>query len=179
LKFEWRRSSPDRNDRVGKEEDGTTTTQFLYDGLNPIQESNSSTGVANLLTGLRVDEYFSRTDTATSTFLADALGSTIGMVGSVGPAQCSGTEKRRDIATAVEHASDFDALGAFAIKDRVIADGEAPDRRVQFESLATCLGRVGQELALLVELIEKAVGGFGIVLRHENPDVGEVRLGEF
>jgi len=126
LKFEWRRSSPDRNDRVEKEEDGTTTTQFFHDGLNPIQESNSSTGVANLLTGLRVgrrmsktvsgtttqylydrlnpvqelngtggvvanlltglriDEYFTRTDNSNnvSTFVADALGSTIGLVGS-------------------------------------------------------------------------------------------------
>jgi len=60
------------------------TTQFLYDGLNPVQELNSSNGVvANLLTGLRVDEYFARTDTSTgvkSTLLADAVGSTIGLV---------------------------------------------------------------------------------------------------
>jgi YD repeat-containing protein len=62
-----------------------TTTQFLYDGLNPVQELNSSNGVvANLLTGLKIDEYFARTDTATSTFLADALGSTVGLVGSGG-----------------------------------------------------------------------------------------------
>jgi hypothetical protein len=45
--------------------------------LNPVQELNGSNGVvANLLTGLRVDECFTRTDTATSTFLTDALGST-------------------------------------------------------------------------------------------------------
>jgi len=57
----------------------------LYDGLNPVQELNGSNGiVANLLTGLRVDEYFTRTDTATSTFLTDALGSTVGLVGSSG-----------------------------------------------------------------------------------------------
>jgi hypothetical protein len=38
-----------------------TTTQFLYDGLNPVQELNGSNGVvANLLTGLRIDEYFAR-----------------------------------------------------------------------------------------------------------------------
>lgn len=60
------------------------STQFVYDGLNVVQEQNSMTGVANLLTGLRVDEYFTRTDTATSTFLSDAVGSTIGMVGSAG-----------------------------------------------------------------------------------------------
>jgi hypothetical protein len=88
-------------------------------------------------------------------------------------------EKGRDVATAVQHASDFDAVGAFAIEDHVVADGEAPGRRVELGALATRLGRGGQEMALLVELIEKAIGSFGIVLRHENPDVGEVRRGEF
>ena len=39
-----------------------TTTQFLYDGWNPVQELNSTNGVvANLMTGLRLDEYFTRT----------------------------------------------------------------------------------------------------------------------
>jgi YD repeat-containing protein len=62
-----------------------TATQFLYDGWNPVQELNGSNGVvANLMTGLRIDEYFTRTDTATSTFLADALGSRVGLVGSGG-----------------------------------------------------------------------------------------------
>ena len=62
-----------------------TTTQFLYDGLNPVQELNSSNGVvANLLTGLRIDEYFARTDSSgnVSSLLADAQGSTVGLVGS-------------------------------------------------------------------------------------------------
>jgi len=61
------------------------TTQFLYDGLNPVQELNSSNGVvANLLTGLRIDEYFTRKDSSNnvSTFLQDTLGSTVGLVGS-------------------------------------------------------------------------------------------------
>jgi RHS repeat-associated protein len=50
--------------------------------LNPVQELNSSNGVvANLLTGLSIDEYFTRTASGTtSTFLGDALGSTIGLV---------------------------------------------------------------------------------------------------
>src|SRR6266851_4781401 len=73
--------------RTNKTVNGTTT-QFLYDGLNPVQELNGSNGVvANLLTGLRIDEYFTRTDISTgvtSTLLADALGSTIGLVGSGG-----------------------------------------------------------------------------------------------
>jgi len=45
-----------------------TTTQFLYDRLNPVQElsaGNPPTGVtANLLTGLGIDEYFSRSDSS-------------------------------------------------------------------------------------------------------------------
>jgi uncharacterized protein RhaS with RHS repeats len=64
----------------------STVTQFVYDRLNPVQELNSSDGVtANLLTGLNIDEYFTRTASgATSTLLTDALGSTIGLVGSSG-----------------------------------------------------------------------------------------------
>jgi RHS repeat-associated protein len=69
--------------RVKKTISGTTT-QFLYDGLNPVQELNGSNGVAaNLLTGLGIDEYLTRTDISTgvtSTLLTDALGSTIGLV---------------------------------------------------------------------------------------------------
>ncbi len=66
---------------------GGTTTQFLYDGLNPVQELNGRHNpavIANLLTGLGINEYFTRTDTATSTFLRDALGSTVGLVGAGG-----------------------------------------------------------------------------------------------
>jgi RHS repeat-associated protein len=61
---------------------GASTTDFLYDGLNPVQEQTSGGSVtANLLTGLNIDEYFTRTASGTtSTFLADALGSTIGLV---------------------------------------------------------------------------------------------------
>jgi RHS repeat-associated protein len=65
---------------------GSTTTQFLYDGLNPVQELDGRHNpgvVANLLTGLGIDEYFTRADTATgvtSALLADALGSTVGLV---------------------------------------------------------------------------------------------------
>lgn len=62
-----------------------TTTQFLYDGFNPVQELNSSNqATANLLTGLRVDEFLTRTDSSNnvSTLITDALGSTIGLVGS-------------------------------------------------------------------------------------------------
>ena len=67
---------------------GGTTTQFLYDGLNPLQELDGASPpnvTANLLTGLDIDEYFTRTDSSgTATFLSDALGSTIGLTNSSG-----------------------------------------------------------------------------------------------
>jgi RHS repeat-associated protein len=67
---------------------GSSVTQFLYDGWNPVQELNGAappSPTANLLTGLGIDEYFTRTDSSgTMAFLADALGSTVGLVGSGG-----------------------------------------------------------------------------------------------
>jgi YD repeat-containing protein len=59
--------------RVSKTIGGTT--QFLYDGANPVQEISGTSASANLLTG-GVDEYFQRTDSAGArNFLTDALGS--------------------------------------------------------------------------------------------------------
>ncbi len=53
-------------------------TNYLYDGENPVQELSGTTPTANMLTGLGVDEYFTRTDSSgTANFLTDALGSTI------------------------------------------------------------------------------------------------------
>jgi RHS repeat-associated protein len=65
---------------------GASVAQFLYDRLNPVQElSAAGTVSANLLTGLKLDEYFTRSDSSgTMAFLADALGSTVGLVNSVG-----------------------------------------------------------------------------------------------
>ena len=67
---------------------GGTVTQFQYDGLNPVEEFNGTGGLtASILTGLSIDEYFSRTDSSgTVSFLTDALGSTIGLSsgGSIG-----------------------------------------------------------------------------------------------
>jgi RHS repeat-associated protein len=61
-----------------------TSTQFLYDGLNPVQEQGAGT-TANLLTGLAIDEYLTRTDDAgTRTFLTDALGSTLALADDTG-----------------------------------------------------------------------------------------------
>ncbi|HVN63162.1 MAG TPA: RHS repeat-associated core domain-containing protein, partial [Candidatus Binataceae bacterium] len=60
-----------------------TTTQFLYDGLNPVQELDGASPpnpTASLLTGIGIDEYFQRTDsTGSRSFLADALGSTLAL----------------------------------------------------------------------------------------------------
>jgi len=62
-----------------------TQAGFLYDGLNPVQELNGSTVVANLQTGLSIDEYLFRTDTSgTRYFLSEALGSTVALSDSLG-----------------------------------------------------------------------------------------------
>lgn len=67
------------------------STNFLYDGLNPVQELSGTTPAANLLTG-SLDEYFARTDSAGArNFLTDALGSTLALADSVGILQTSYT----------------------------------------------------------------------------------------
>lgn len=71
---------------------GGTTTNFLYDGLNPAQELSGATVNANLLTGPGIDEYFTRTDAlGTSNFLTDALGSTAALADTPGTVQTSYT----------------------------------------------------------------------------------------
>jgi RHS repeat-associated protein len=68
-----------------------TSTDFVYDTLNPVQEQSGST-ITNLLTGLGMDEYFSRGDaTATAFFLTDALGSTVALADSSGSTPTSYT----------------------------------------------------------------------------------------
>jgi RHS repeat-associated protein len=64
---------------------GGGSTQFLYDQWNPVQELQNGSPSANLLTGLRIDEYFTRTDSSGAmNLLSDALGSTIGLTNSAG-----------------------------------------------------------------------------------------------
>ncbi len=61
------------------------TTNYLYDGANPVQELSGSTVTANLLTGLGIDEYFQRTDSSgAANFLTDALGSTLALTDNSG-----------------------------------------------------------------------------------------------
>ena len=67
-------------DGVGRRRSKTIagrTSAFLYDQLNPVQELSGGIPTANLLTGLTVDEYFTRNDGQSSYFAADGLGSTI------------------------------------------------------------------------------------------------------
>jgi RHS repeat-associated protein len=64
---------------------GAATTDYLYDGANPVQELSGGVPSANLLTGLGVDEYFQRTDAnGPANFLTDALGSTIALTDPAG-----------------------------------------------------------------------------------------------
>ena len=66
----------------------SVTTNFVYDGLNPVQEKDGSTVTANLLTGLGIDEFFTRTDgVGVRAFLPDALGSTIALGDNTGTLQ--------------------------------------------------------------------------------------------
>lgn len=65
-----------------------TVTQFIYDGFNPVQERSPTSGpVANLLTGLGIDEYLSRTLVSGAerrSFMYDALGSTLALTDDAG-----------------------------------------------------------------------------------------------
>jgi RHS repeat-associated protein len=65
-------------------------TEFLYDGVNPVQETSGATVLANILGGLGIDEPFSRADVpagTTSHLLSDALGSVIAASDLSGTAQ--------------------------------------------------------------------------------------------
>ncbi|MBF6570176.1 MAG: RHS repeat-associated core domain-containing protein [Candidatus Binataceae bacterium] len=68
-----------------------TETQFLYDGLNPVQELDGASPpnvTANLLTGLGIDERFTRTDASGAmSFLSDTLGSTMALADATGTLQ--------------------------------------------------------------------------------------------
>ncbi|MDR4470589.1 MAG: RHS repeat-associated core domain-containing protein [Nitrospira sp.] len=73
--------------RTGKTINGTTIN-FLYDGLNPVQEKNGATVTANLLTGLGIDEFLTRTDSVgVRSLLPDALGSTVALGDGIGTLQ--------------------------------------------------------------------------------------------
>src|ERR671930_204068 len=64
-----------------------TATSFFYDGANAVQELSGTTPTANLLSG-SIDEIFQRTDASgASSFLSDALGSTLALADASGALQ--------------------------------------------------------------------------------------------
>ena len=78
-------------DSFGRRTDRTVqgvVTNYVYDGLNPVQEKAGATVTANLLTGLGIDEFFTRTDgVGTRALLPDALGSTVALGDNTGTLQ--------------------------------------------------------------------------------------------
>ena len=73
--------------RTGKTVQGVTTN-YVYDGVNPVQEKAGATVTANLLTGLGIDEFFTRTDgVGVRSHLPDAVGSTVALGDSTGTLQ--------------------------------------------------------------------------------------------
>ena len=80
-------------DGLGRRESKTINgnlTEFLYDRLNPVQEMSGATVLANILPGLGIDEFLTRTDvvaSVTSNFLTDSLGSPIAATDTSGAVQ--------------------------------------------------------------------------------------------
>lgn len=67
---------------------GAENINLLYDGQQIVQEQKNGAISANLLTGLRLDEYFQRTTEGVSTtYLQDALDSTIALTDETGQVQ--------------------------------------------------------------------------------------------
>lgn len=70
--------------RSGKTVSGTNRS-FVYDGQNLVQELNGGAAFASYLTGLGVDQAYSRTDSSsTQSYLTDALGSVVSLASSSG-----------------------------------------------------------------------------------------------
>ena len=106
-------------DGLGRREAKTINgnlTEFLYDGLNPVQETSGASILANILPGLGIDEFLTRTDViagATSTFLADALGSPVAVADSAGAIQTEYTYESfgRTAATGASNSSSYQYTG--------------------------------------------------------------------
>jgi RHS repeat-associated protein len=72
--------------RISKTINGATTS-LLYDGANPVQEQQSGSATANMLTG-GLDQLFTRADSSCScSAISDALGSTVALTNSSGTVQ--------------------------------------------------------------------------------------------
>jgi RHS repeat-associated protein len=80
-------------DGTGRREKKTingSLTEFLYDSVNPVQETSGATILANILPGLGIDEFLTRTDVVagiTSHFLTDTLGSPVAVTDNTGAVQ--------------------------------------------------------------------------------------------
>jgi len=91
--------------RTGRTVNGTVTN-YVYDGLNPVQEKNGVTVTANLLTGLGIDEFFTRTDSVgVRSLLSDALSSTVALGDGTGTLQTQYTYEPFGITTQTGAAS--------------------------------------------------------------------------
>jgi RHS repeat-associated protein len=106
-------------DGLGRREKKTINsnlTEFLYDGLNPVQETSGATVLANVLPGLGIDEFLTRTDVVagvTSSFLTDALGSPVAVTDNAGAVQTEYTYEPfgRTTATGVSNSSSYQYTG--------------------------------------------------------------------
>lgn len=77
-----------------------TITDFVYDGLNPVRQAVGANTV-DLLTGLGIDEYLTRTDSSGSRdLLNDALSSTVSLADSSGTVQTEYSYEPFGLATA-------------------------------------------------------------------------------
>lgn len=77
--------------RATRTVDGTTTG-FVYDGPNVVQETDGTAPTANLLIGFGIDQTFARADgNGTRSLLTDALGSTVALSDALGSVATSYT----------------------------------------------------------------------------------------
>lgn len=93
---------------------GTTTTSYLYAGMNSVQEMTNGAVTANQVPAPAVDVNVARIDsTGTSSYLTDALGSTVAVANSSGTVQTQYTYDPFGATTATGSASSntFDFTG--------------------------------------------------------------------
>jgi RHS repeat-associated protein len=91
--------------RTGRTVNGVVTN-YVYDGLNSVQEKSGATVNANLLTGLGIDEFFTRTDgVGVRALLPDALGSTVALGDGTGTLQTQYTYEPFGVTTQTGTAS--------------------------------------------------------------------------
>lgn len=91
--------------RTGRTVNGVVVN-YVYDGLNSVQEKSGATVTANLLTGLGIDEFFTRTDgVGVRALLPDALGSTVALGDGTGTLQTQYTYEPFGVTTQTGSAS--------------------------------------------------------------------------